>query len=338
MTKSLLYIGNDLQINSFTATYISFFSKMLRKEGYKVKTASTRSNKGLRLIEMLGLIVRYHKKTDIVLIDTYGAMNFYYAYLVAKTCQAFNLDYIPILHGGNLPERLQANKKYSQSLFGKAKINIAPSEFLYNIFRKHGFRNTQIIPNAIQMENYPFKKREDFQPKLLWVRRFQKRYNPVMALEILLLLKKDYPNAEMCMVGPDKDGTMKTCKKFALKHQLNIEFPGKLRKKEWARLSEKYDFFINTTNIDNTPISVIEAMSLGLAVVSTDVGGMPVLIKNNSDGVLVPANDAKTMAAAIDNLVKHPEKAYNLTENARNKVEAFAWENVKTDWNRVLNS
>jgi len=338
MTKSILYIGNDLQINSFTATYISFFSKMLRKEGYKVKTASTRSNKGLRLIEMLGLIVRYHKTTDIVLIDTYGAMNFYYAYLVAKTCQAYNVEYIPILHGGNLPERLSATKKYSKSLFGKAKINIAPSKFLYDIFKAEGFNNTKIIPNAIQMENYPFKKREDFQPKLLWVRRFQKRYNPVMALEVLLLLKKDYPNAKLCMVGPDKDGTMKTCKKFAAKNQLDIEFTGKLKKKAWAKLSKNYDFFINTTNIDNTPISVIEAMSLGLAVVSTNVGGMPVLIKNNDDGLLVPVNNAQDMAAEIDRLIKHPEKGQSLTENARKKVENFAWEKVKTDWNRVLNS
>jgi glycosyltransferase involved in cell wall biosynthesis len=311
---------------------------MLRKEGYRVKTASTRSNKALRLIEMLGLIVRYHKTTDIVLIDTYGAMNFYYAYLVAKTCQAYKVDYIPILHGGNLPERLSASKKYSQSLFGKAKVNIAPSEFLYNIFQAEGFHNTRIIPNAIQMENYPFKKREDFQPKLLWVRRFQKRYNPVMALEVLLLLKKDHPNAELCMVGPDKDGTMKTCKKFAEKHKLNLKFTGKLKKKDWAKLSKNYDFFINTTNIDNTPISVIEAMSLGLAVISTNVGGMPVLIKNDSDGVLVPVNNAQTMAAEIDNLIKHSEKARSLTENARNKVEAFAWEKVKTDWNKVLGS
>jgi glycosyltransferase involved in cell wall biosynthesis len=311
---------------------------MLRKEGYKVKTASTRSNKALRLIEMLGLIVRYHKTTDIVLIDTYGAMNFYYAYLVAKTCQAYKVDYLPILHGGNLPERLRANKKYSKSLFGKAKINIAPSEFLYDIFQAEGFYNTRIIPNAIQMENYPFKKRENFKPKLLWVRRFQKRYNPVMALEVLLMLKKDYPNAELCMVGPDKDGTMKTCKKFAKKHQLNLKFTGKLKKKDWARLSKNYDFFINTTNIDNTPISVIEAMSLGLAIVSTDVGGMPVLINNNSDGVLVPVNNAKTMAAEIDDLIKNPEKAISLTRNAREKVTAFSWENVKSQWNSVLNS
>ncbi|MGA9589046.1 MAG: glycosyltransferase family 1 protein, partial [Salegentibacter sp.] len=230
MTKSILYIGNDLQINSFTATYISFFSRVLKKEGYKVKTASTRSNKGLRLLEMLGLIVRYRKTTDIVLIDTYGAMNFYYAYLVAKTCQFYGLEYIPILHGGNLPDRLEGSNSFSKSLFGKAKLNVAPSEFLYKVFRRAGFNNVRIIPNSIEIENYPFKKREEFRPRLLWVRRFQKRYNPMLALKVLLLLKEKYPEASLCMVGPDKDGSLKACKNLVKKHNLDVRFTGKLKK------------------------------------------------------------------------------------------------------------
>ncbi|MGY5850371.1 glycosyltransferase family 4 protein [Salegentibacter sp. F14] len=336
MTKRILYIGNDLRVNSFTATYISFFSKVLRREGYKVKTASTRNNKAFRLLEMLGLIIRYHKKTDVVLIDTYGAMNFYYAYLVAKTCQAYNLDYIPILHGGNLPERLMGSRSLSKSLFGKAKINIAPSHFLFDIFKAEGFENIKIIPNAIQLKNYPFKQRGEFSPKLLWVRRFQKRYNPLLALQVLNILQQKYPNAEMCMVGPDKDGSLKLCKKFARMHHLNVKFPGKLPKKKWAKLSRDYDFFINTTTIDNTPISVIEAMSLGLGVVSTNVGGMPILVKDGEDGILVPENDAQAMAGTLENLIADQEKTANMCLKARKKVENFDWEKVKDQWNRVL--
>ncbi|WP_311196033.1 hypothetical protein [Antarcticibacterium sp. 1MA-6-2] len=121
MKKRILYIGNDLAVNSFTATYISFFSRVLKKEGYQVRKASNKSNKALRLVEMLGLIAKHHKSTDIVLIDTYGAMNFYYAYLVAKACQIYNLDYIPILHGGNLPERLSDNPIFKQEPIRKGK-------------------------------------------------------------------------------------------------------------------------------------------------------------------------------------------------------------------------
>ncbi len=336
MKKRILYIGNDLAIDSFTATYISFFSKVLKKEGYEVRKASNKNNKALRLVEMLGLIAKHYKSTDVVIIDTYGAMNFYYAFLVAKACQVYNLDYIPILHGGNLPERLTDNRFLSKSLFGKAKMNVAPSLFLYNIFKKEGFDNLQIIPNSIELRKYPFKERSIFKPKLLWVRRFQGRYNPMLAVKVLEELLLQYPEAELCMVGPEKDGTMKKCKAYTEKYKLPVNFPGKLKKKEWAGMSVEYDIFLNTTNIDNTPISVIESMALGLAVVSTDVGGMHFLIDDTKDGLLVPPKDVPAMTAAVKQIMENPNKTREMVMNAREKVRNFDWEIVKSQWNQLL--
>src|SRR5690606_12639731 len=100
-------------------------------------------------------------------------------------CQIYKLDYIPILHGGNLPERLTDNRFLSKSLFGNAKMNVAPSLFLYDIFKKEGFENLMIIPNSIELRKYPFKERSILKPKLLWVRRFQGRYNPMLAVKVL---------------------------------------------------------------------------------------------------------------------------------------------------------
>ena len=336
MKKRILYIGNDLTINSFTATYISFFSKVLKKEGYAVRTASNKNNKALRLFEMLGLIMKHHKSTDIVLIDTYGALNFYYAYLVGKACQFYDLEYIPILHGGNLPERLEHSPNFSKSLFGNAKMNVAPSEFLYEVFTKAGFENTQIIPNSVELKKYPFKNRLEFSPNLLWVRRFQNRYNPLMAVKVLKQLKEKYPAASLCMVGPEKDGSMAKCKAFSDKYNLDVKFTGKLRKKEWAKLSVDYDIFLNTTNIDNTPISVIESMALGLAIISTDVGGMHYLIDDKKDGLLVPSNNEEKMVDAIQHLINNQEFAHQMIVNAREKVDGFDWEIVKNKWNLLL--
>jgi len=336
MKKRILYIGNDLTINSFTATYISFFSKVLKKEGYAVRKASNKNNKALRLFEMLGLIMKYHKSTDIVLIDTYGALNFYYAYLVGKACQFYNLEYIPILHGGNLPERIKHSPKFSKSLFGNAKMNVAPSKFLYEVFTEAGFLNTQIIPNSVELKKYPFKNREYFAPRLLWVRRFQNRYNPMMAVNVLQRLRQHFPEASLCMVGPEKDGSMAKCKAFKDKHNLDVVFTGKLRKKEWAKLSVDYDIFLNTTNIDNTPISVIESMALGLAIVSTDVGGMHFLIDDKKDGLLVPSKDEDKMVDAILYLLNNQNMANQMALNARHKVDNFDWEIIKNKWNLLL--
>ncbi|WP_417887322.1 glycosyltransferase family 4 protein [Zunongwangia sp.] len=311
---------------------------MLREEGYSVQTASGKENKVLRLSEMLGLIINNYKTTDIVLIDTYGATNFYYAYTVAKLCQYFSIPYVPILHGGNLPDRLKNSAKFSANLFGNAYMNIAPSKFLYQEFKNRDFTNLMIIPNSINLNKFPYFKRENFKPKLLWVRRFQDRYNPKMALKVIEDLMRKFPDASLCMVGPEKDGTMAVCKNYAIKYNLNVTFTGKLKKRAWAELSKEYDFFINTTTVDNTPLSVIESMALGLPVISTDVGGMPKLILNNKDGILVNNGDVNAMVKAVETLIQYPKIAQKISETAREKAESFSWETIKNCWINFLES
>lgn len=334
--KRILYIGNNLSNSTFTATYISFFSEVLKQEGYRVRTASNKDNKAIRLADMLYLIWRHRHRTDMVLIDTYGAQNFYYAYSIGKLCQLLRLSYIPILHGGNLPARLKDSPRMSASLFGKSRLNVAPSRFLYNIFREHHFENTLVIPNSITLSQYPYTERTHFGPRLLWVRRFQERYNPMLALQVFGELRKRYSEATFCMVGPEKDGSLAQCRAYAREHGLPVSFTGKLSKQQWAALSVDYDFFINSTNIDNTPISVIEAMALGLPVVSTDVGGMPFLIQHGVDGILVPEKDPAAMLAALCDLIEHQHKAKSIAIAANQKVQAFDWEVVKEQWMGIL--
>ena len=115
-----------------------------------------------------------------------------------------------------------------------------------------------------------------------------------------------------------------------------VDFPGKLSKPDWIVLSENYNVFINTTNFDNMPVSVIEAMALGLPVVSTNVGGIPFLIEDGVDGLLVPPRDEKTMCDAIIRLHNDKDLSTALALHARRKAEAFDWDVVKQQWFDLL--
>jgi glycosyltransferase involved in cell wall biosynthesis len=173
-------------------------------------------------------------------------------------------------------------------------------------------------------------------PKLLWVRSFADIYNPQMAILVFDKIKEKYPNATLTMVGPDKDGSMIDCKKLAENLKLNVNFTGKLSKTNWLELSKRHTIFINTTRFDNTPVSVMEAMALGLAVISTNVGGIPFLLSNNENALLVTDNSVSEMVSAIQTIIENPNKTKAIVNNARLLSETFDWKNVKLKWNEIL--
>ncbi|WP_324720473.1 glycosyltransferase family 4 protein, partial [Salinimicrobium sp. HB62] len=334
--KNLLYIGNKLSSRGGTPTSVDTLAPLLKAEGFHVKSASSKKNKILRLAEMLLLVFWNRKTTDFVLIDTYSTQNFWYAYIVARLCQKLDLKYIPILHGGELANRLESSPTASKKLFGQAFLNVAPSLYMKIVFQQKGFLNVRYVPNNISISDYNYKERHDLRPKLLWVRAFAEIYYPMLALKTLELLLPNFPNAELCMVGPAKDDSWQECIRYAKLHRLPVRFTGRLSKQEWSALAKNYDIFLNTTNIDNTPVSVIEAMALGLPVISTNVGGLPYLISADIDGMLVPPKDSGRMAAAVKNVLQDPKRSVERTRAARKKVEAFDWERVKNSWKEIL--
>ena len=103
---------------------------------------------------------------------------------------------------------------------------------------------------------------------------------------------------------------------------------GRAAKSEIPNLLNSADIFINTTNVDNTPVSVLEAMACGLCVVSTDVGGLSFLLEHEKDALLVPPDDAEAMAAAIVRILGDKDLAESLSRNGRAKTEHFDWQNI----------
>lgn len=337
MKCSLLYIGNKLSNHGNTDTSIETLGGFLEDEGYKVFYASSFKNKFFRMFDMILKTIIYCNKVDYVLIDVYSTQNFWYAFIISQLCRLLNLKYVSKLHGGNLPSRINKSMFFSKLIFNNSYKNIAPSAYLFDVFKEAKFKNLVYIPNTINIDNYPFKERSIVVPKLLWVRSFSPIYNPIMAIDVLNLLRNDFPSAELCMVGPDKENMISMCEQYAKENNVEVKFTGKLEKEEWVELSKDYNIFINTTNFDNTPVSVIEAMSLGLPVVSTNVGGIPFLLENNVNAILVEINHSEGMALAVKQLFLNPTFRNEIVINARAKVEKFDWNYVKNEWFQILN-
>lgn len=333
--KKLVYIGNKLSGHGFNQTGIEMLGPLLESQGFRLVYASSKRNKVVRLFDMFATVIRHGASADGVLIDTYSTSNFWYALAISQMCRIFRTKYIPILHGGDLPNRLKRSPNLCRLVFTHAYRNVAPSGYLQDAFRKAGYE-TMLVPNAIDTRNYPFKPREVLVPKLLWVRAFSEIYNPKMAVQVLKHLKQNYPDAQLCMVGPDKDGTMESVSELAAELGVSVTFTGKLSKPDWIKLSEDYNIFLNTTHYDNMPVSVIEAMALGLAVVSTNVGGLPFLLSDGETALLVNDSDDQNMALCVQKLVDDVGFRQKMVQNAHAATRDFDVSHVAAKWVEIL--
>ena len=136
----------------------------------------------------------------------------------------------------------------------------------------------RLIPNPLDLSPYEFQSRQSPQPHLFWLRAYHVIYSPSLAPRVLAHLRSDFPNAHLTIIVPHKgDGSLQANKIVSgdLGVSDQIDFPGGVPKTDVPALLNKGDMFINTTNIDNTPVSVIEAMACVLPVVSTNVRGLP---------------------------------------------------------------
>jgi glycosyltransferase involved in cell wall biosynthesis len=331
----ILYLGNKLSKHGINKTTVETLGENLSQSGFTVVSYSSKKNSFLRILDMLFGILK-HRDSNYILIDTYSTSAFWFAFFSSQFARILHVKYIPILHGGNLPNRLASSPKLCKMLFNNAYINVSPSEYLKFHFEKFGISKVMCIPNSINLSEYSFKERASFVPHLLWVRAFAEIYNPKMAIDVLHLLQKKHPNATLTMVGPDKDGSLESTKKYANQLHLSVNFTGKLSKKEWTDLAKNSNIFINTTHFDNTPISVLEAMALGLPVVSTNVGGLPFLISHQKNGFLVNDNNSNEMVEQIENIIKFPSQTINVITTAKNWVSKMDWKVVERQWLNLL--
>jgi glycosyltransferase involved in cell wall biosynthesis len=334
--KQILYIGNQLQRHGFNPTTIDLLAPRLEIQ-YDVIQVSNKKNTLFRIVDMVYSIVRYQSTARLVLIDVYSTRAFYYFITIATLCRLISFKYVPLLHGGDLPLRLQNNPKFCKWVFGNAARIVSPSLYLQNAFLVHGFQSIY-IPNFVDTLHYPYKQRNELTPRLLYVRSFHKIYNPLLTIEVFYKLTKLYPMAHLCMVGPDKDGTKKVAEERVKQLGLSssVTFTGKLSKRDWVDLSASYDIFISTTSVDNMPVSLIEAMLLGIPILSSCVGGVPYLLQNDTYGYSVKNGQVNDYVNLLNYMISHPQEVLVRAHAARIHALQFDWEQVKHKWFNLI--
>jgi len=336
--RNLLFIGNHLSNTGQNMSVGEELAFRLEQRGYQILLVSHKQNKLVKLVDILSKILSKQRFYDLAEVDVFSGPAFLWSFLSVSVLKLLGKPIILNLHGGNLPDYSVNHPLRVKWLLSWADVVVAPSSFLKDTIALIR-ADIQVIPNGLDINHYLFKLRDNPQPKLVWLRAFHQIYNPSLAPKILRSLLDQSIDANLLMVGPDKgDGSLK--KMLGLATELGVSdrikvIPG-VSKAQVPEILRQGDIFVNTTNFDNTPVSVIEAMASGCCIVTTNVGGIPYLLEDGIDALLVPPNDPDAMANAVLRVLTESGLAEKLSINARRKAEQFDWSIVLPQWEEVF--
>lgn len=335
----VLLVSNFLSGWDGRRTYAEDLARRLQGAGVTVRTSSRFLFPPARLADMVLAAMGGRGGYRIAVIDVYSGRAFLWAEAAARAARAVGRKVILALHGGRLPEFASRHPGRVSRLLAMADLVVAPSPFLRDAFR-HLRPDIRVVPNAIELSAYPFRRRVHIAPRLVWLRSFHRMYDPGMAVRVLAGVRRTHPDATLAMYGPDKDGSLDQTRRIA--EELGVadavRFLGVVPKERVGEALAGADIFLNTTHVDNTPVSVIEAMACGLCVVSTNAGGVPHLMRDGIHGLLVRPGDAEGMVDAVRRLLHDAELCLRLSTEARAQAEQFAWERVLPQWLKLFES
>jgi len=329
----IFFVGNFLSKSIGTFPISESVANQLKKNGFTTQLCSSVSNQFMRLIDIIynSFVVNY----GIMHIDIYSGSAFMISEFSSRIAKLRGKKIIITLHGGNLPSFFETNKDRIKSVFKRADHIQTPSLSLQEFFSKEGIK-INYLPNLIDLSNFPFD-RSSVKPKsLLWVRAFNNIYNPELAIKAIYEVKKTYPETTLTMIGPDK-GSLAEVKQLIKQLNLSscIDIVGPIKNKKLYKYYQTHEVYLNTTSLESFGVAVIEAASCGIPIVSSEVGEMTWLWKDE-ENILFAKLDAVSFAEKIERLFVSDEFYDLLSLSARNRIEEFDVKNIINNWEETL--
>jgi colanic acid/amylovoran biosynthesis glycosyltransferase len=103
----------------------------------------------------------------------------------------------------------------------------------------------------------------------------------------------------------------------------SVIFEGALNHEETRQKLARADIFVLPSFAEGLPVALMEAMAMGIPCISTFVAGIPELIRDGLDGLLVPASSEQALSAALERLISNAELRRRFAIAGRQRVEEF---------------
>jgi glycosyltransferase involved in cell wall biosynthesis len=282
------------------------------------------------LLYCVSLLARV-RKFDVIHIFSAS----YFSFVLAPTpailiSKLYGKQIVLNYHSGEAEDHLTRWGRSAIPTIRLADEVAVPSDYLVRVFARFGVHARPIF-NIIETETFRFRQRRPLRPLFLSNRNLEAHYGVDRVLRAFAIIQQRFPEARLIVAG---DGSQRrSLQKLAPELNLqNIEFTGQVDHKKVFELYDAADIYLNGSEIDNQPLSLLEAFACGLPVVTTDAGGIPDIVTHERTGLLVQRGDYEGMAREAVRLLQDVNLAERIVNQAREECQRYSWEAVRSKW------
>ena len=192
-------------------------------------------------------------------------------------------------------------------------------------------RKSKVIVNPVN-ESFYGVKRSDTPRNIVTVGRLYPQKNHKLLIDAFAKIADDFPEENLIIYGegPLREEMEKQIADLQLMD--SIFLPGSTSRVPEVLSEAK--LFVLSSDYEGMPNALMEAMAVGVPVISTDCpcGGPKTLIQNEKQGVLVPVKNEMAMSEAMDRILSNENLQMNVSEEERNRSQDFIPEIVFKQW------
>ncbi|MGD8310399.1 MAG: glycosyltransferase family 4 protein, partial [Chromatiales bacterium] len=207
--------------------------------------------------------------------------------------------------GGEAEQFFQRSYRWVRPSLRRAAAVVVPSGFLQRVFSERGVP-TRVVPNIIDLSRFSSTKgtsRDPSRPVIVVPRNLEPIYDIGTAIRAFALVSRRFPAARLIIAGSGPERARLERLATDLGVAQRTELTGGLDNERMVDMYREASVMLTPSLADNMPISILEALASGVPVVSTDVGGVPFMVRHEREALLVPRGDAAAMAHAIERLL-----------------------------------
>ena len=338
--NSILTIGCDFKhpkggVAQVLNTYSSFFPF------FRFVCTTKRTNRLGKLFQLVYAIIKFtclcmfDKQIEIIHIHGASYHSFFRKCIFIFIGHAFKKKIIYHIHGAEFDVFARNNKKKVVAVLKKVDCIIVLSQYWKDFFEKElGCKNVRILPNVIPSRDY-CKRRIDFPLQALFLGELGIRKGIYDLLQIVTEHKAELEGRLVLHIGGNGE-TEKVQHYIESEGLLHIvKFEGWVSGEKKKQLLSQCDFYILPSYAEGLPISILEAMSYQMPILSTTVGGIPEVVENGINGILIQPGDKSALYQALMQLMSDEKLLISMGNASYRKVQPHFSENVRMALERL---